>query len=164
MTRDVYLEDVASGIQTACTKCGEMKKFKDFPRGSGRRDGRHSWCRSCMSGNARSSQQKTARLALENGPAMIAILMADSRIDKAGCRMWTGAVHKKGYGLYNSQPVHVLWWVAHNGPVPEGLVLAHSCHKKLCLIHARPVTQAVNIWETPPELRSRKGINRRAVV
>lgn len=81
-------------------------------------------------------------------PNLLQILESKSLWDSDGCLIWQGAKSPRGYGKYNSIEVHKLWYVKSNGPVPIGLVLAHSCHKKLCLIHARPLTQADNIRET----------------
>jgi len=85
--------------------------------------------------------------ALRN-PDLAAILVSRCIRDEDGCLIWQGAQNGGGYGLYNSNSVHILWWILHYGPVPEGDVLAHSCHKKRCLIHARPTTQADNVKET----------------
>jgi len=74
-------------------------------------------------------------------------LLAKAELDEDGYLLWKGTIGTKGYGKYNSIEVHKLWYVLHHGPVPEGLVLAHACHKKLCLTCARPATQGANIRE-----------------
>jgi len=48
-----------------------------------------------------------------------------------GCWLWTGAT-TKGYGNFTipiSRPVraHRFSWELHNGPIPEGWVVCHSC-------------------------------------
>lgn len=81
-------------------------------------------------------------------PKQYARMMERTEIDAAGCLMWTGPVNMEGYGMANGGTPHVLYYVYHNGPVPEGKQLAHSCHKKRCLIHARPKTCLENVQET----------------
>src|SRR4051794_5313978 len=67
--------------------------------------------------------------------------------ERDGCLIWTGFVHKRGYGFALHLKVHIAYWEFYNGPVPDGLELAHSCNVKLCVRHVRPKTHAENIAE-----------------
>lgn len=64
-----------------------------------------------------------------------------------GCLIWTGFVHPRGYGVVLQQRAHKAYWEYHNGLVPEGLELAHSCNNKLCVRHVRPKTHLDNLQE-----------------
>lgn len=62
------------------------------------------------------------------------------RLDPAtGCLRWTGSKHGSGYGrIWDGQrmvSVHRYVWSALNGPVPDGLMVMHSCDVRDC---ARP--------------------------
>lgn len=53
------------------------------------------------------------------------------------CILWTGYICKKsGYGQVKLQGVtkyvHRLEWERFNGPIPEGLVVRHSCDVRHC--------------------------------
>lgn len=65
-----------------------------------------------------------------------------SKVDKTdGCWNWTGAVTSAGYGSFavitTPKPkmvsAHKVAWEWANGPVPEGLVLMHSCDNRRCV-------------------------------
>lgn len=58
----------------------------------------------------------------------------------SNCVLWAGSTRGKGYGqVYDparkSQVgAHVLAWEKENGrPVPQGMVVMHSCNVKLCV-------------------------------
>lgn len=80
-------------------------------------------------------------------------LALHSRTDPAtGCILWTGATHDaRGYcrmGVARRMRyVHILAWELVNGPVPQGMVLRHSCDTPPCLnvAHLKPGTQRENI-------------------
>lgn len=81
--------------------------------------------------------------------------------------MWTGEVTIQGYGRMSvktdtrfsqagSAPAHVVSYVLNVGPVPDGLVLDHTCFVKACVnpAHLEPVTQQENVqryWRQAPE-------------
>lgn len=90
-------------------------------------------------------QERKAQ-SLKN-PRLREILESRCLPDADGCPIWQGSLSPRGYGKYNSIEVHKLWYEFHNGPVPEGLELAHSCRKRNCLIHAKPLTHQENIRE-----------------
>lgn len=51
-----------------------------------------------------------------------------------GCWLWTGEGSRDGYGMFKSGPgaermlAHKWSYLAHVGPIPEGLQLDHKCH------------------------------------
>jgi hypothetical protein len=73
------------------------------------------------------------------------------RVDKTPtCWLWQGAPMPNGYGKFflggKIKAVHRLSWEAENGPVPEGMVIDHKCHQKLCVNpdHLQAVTNSQN--------------------
>lgn len=59
--------------------------------------------------------------------------------EATGCIEWQGkATYNGGYGKigttreFNSIRTHRLAWVLENGPIPEGLILLHSCDNPKC--------------------------------
>jgi len=57
-----------------------------------------------------------------------------------GCWLWTGYVDRgTGYGrMQSEQPgtlasAHKTSWIIQRGPVPDGMVVRHLCHNKLCV-------------------------------
>lgn len=59
-----------------------------------------------------------------------------AKVDKTGtCWLWTGSTTVRGYGQFGAggksgknYRAHVWAWEQVNGPVPDGLVLDHTCH------------------------------------
>lgn len=55
-----------------------------------------------------------------------------------GCWLWLSAKRGKGYGAAWSKErreivdTHRYFYQAHNGPIPEGLLVRHSCDNPLC--------------------------------
>lgn len=69
-------------------------------------------------------------------------------VDKipGGCWLWTGPLGGGGYGAFGAARsscrsyreigevyVHRISWVAHFGPIPEGLWVLHKCDTPLCI-------------------------------
>lgn len=95
-------------------------------------------------------------------PSLIERLWA--KIDKRGpipehaphlgrCWVWTGGKTEAGPDAYGQvwvdggmRLVHKLLWELRNGPVPDGLMLDHVCHTKLCVrpSHLRTLTNKQN--------------------
>lgn len=71
------------------------------------------------------------------------------------CWLWTGATFRYGYGnirvrrdgRWRNQGTHIVMWEEVNGPVPDGLILRHTCDRPACCRpdHLIPGTQANNI-------------------
>lgn len=70
----------------------------------------------------------------------------------SGCWLWTGATQTNGYGSIGfgssgrTMLAHRFSYVAHRGPVPDGLTLDHLCRVRLCVNpdHLEAVTGAEN--------------------
>lgn len=84
----------------------------------------------------------------------------------AGCIEWTGARDRRGYGQVKINgkkvAVHRSYWEEVNGPIPEGMVVMHTCDNPPCfrLDHLRLGTQADNIADMMAKGRHRSGITR----
>jgi hypothetical protein len=75
-----------------------------------------------------------------------------SKIDRAGsCWVWTGTLHKCGYGVLvvtrKAVLAHVFAFRMLIGAVPPGLQIDHLCRNRRCVnpAHMEAVTQAENI-------------------
>jgi hypothetical protein len=59
------------------------------------------------------------------------------RLPETGCLVWRGAEKSGGYAgttlLGKAYMVHRLAWLAHHGPIPDGLLVCHHCDNRLCL-------------------------------
>jgi len=64
--------------------------------------------------------------------------------DEAWCRLWLGAVDRKGYGSVNRSTkrtlVHRLAWELTHGPIPDGLWVLHVCDTPACVRCDGPLT------------------------
>lgn len=68
------------------------------------------------------------------------------------CWNWQGNVTTSGYGRTNiggqgDVGAHRVAWVIENGEIPEGKVIDHTCHNKLCVnpSHLNAVTHKENL-------------------
>lgn len=50
-----------------------------------------------------------------------------------GCWLWLGKPNKNGYGRYANRLAHRYIYETKKGPIPEGMVLRHTCHNRLCV-------------------------------
>lgn len=61
-----------------------------------------------------------------------------TEVTESGCHLWTGSIHRTGYGRITVKDAETGRWrpeLAHRvayeeyvGPIPDGLVLDHTCH------------------------------------
>lgn len=71
-------------------------------------------------------------------------------VDEKGCWIWSGAVHKTGYGQIKwngkSTVAHRVVYTLTKGEIPKGLVIDHLCSVKLCVNpdHLEAVTSKTN--------------------
>ncbi len=65
-----------------------------------------------------------------------------AKVEKKGpdeCWKWTGSTHKFGYGIIGAGGrgggtlyAHRVSWEIHNGPIPDGMCVCHSCDNPPC--------------------------------
>jgi hypothetical protein len=106
------------------------------------------------------------RTGLKSGPKPRPLeVRMEQQTDKSGeCWLWTGAV-SSGYGRIKGAPPQKEMLLAHRaayemakGPIPEGMVIDHTCHQKLCVNpdHLRAVTTKQNVEHTSGPHRNNK--------
>ena len=76
------------------------------------------------------------------------------QVDKRGsCWLWKGPMGAKGYGAFFSWlngekywRAHRYCWALHNGPIPDGMMVIHSCDNPWCvnIDHLRTGTASDN--------------------
>ena len=75
------------------------------------------------------------------------------------CLVWVGGLDSSGYGLIwdegRKKKAHRYAWESANGPIPEGMLLDHTCFNRACVdvSHLRLVTVSQNS-------RNRAGANK----
>jgi len=80
-----------------------------------------------------------------------------------GCHIWTGAIKTSGYGCISiNKKVHYAHRLAYeqtNGPIPDGLVIDHTCHRKACVnpAHMQAVTTKQNSENVGKPARAASG-------
>lgn len=84
--------------------------------------------------------------------------------DPSGCTLWTGTIHKLGYGRVSVgngkyKPAHRWLWEQINGPVPSGMFVLHSCDVRHCVnpLHLRIGTTQENSNDMKERGRSLAG-------
>jgi len=121
-----------------CRQCKQDKPIEEFykdPRVKS--DGRRARCVSCVT-NGRPP-----------GPIAMNPLIRHS-VDESGCHIWTGSIHKSGYGSIKwkgkATVAHRVVYLLVKGEIPEGHVIDHLCNKKLCVNpeHLEAVTPSLN--------------------
>lgn len=75
------------------------------------------------------------------------------------CWPWRGKKNGLGYGSFRGQGTHRLAYELIKGPIPEGLVIRHSCDNPVCCNpeHLLPGTQADNIADAVERKRTVSG-------
>src|SRR5690606_28814574 len=90
-------------------------------------------------------------------------IVENTRLD-GQCLIWTGGLSEKGYGRLDvtldgkvrNRRVHRIIWELQRGPIPDGMVLDHTCYNRACwnLHHLHLVTVKQNN-ENPDPATSR---------
>ncbi len=95
----------------------------------------------------------------------------ESKLIQSGeCRLWTGKLTKKGYGQTSYQGrswyVHRLLWTLRRGPIPEGMLLCHTCDHRNCGLEAHHFlgTPRANMRDMIAKGRERHNNNARGEV
>jgi len=121
-----------------CRRCKVDKPLDDYYTDSRvKKDGRRSVCRECLTNG------------MPPGPVPMDIFKR-YEVDSRGCWIWTGAVHKTGYGIVKwegkSTVAHRAIYMSINGKIPKGLVIDHLCSVKLCVNpeHLEAVSYSTN--------------------
>jgi hypothetical protein len=54
-------------------------------------------------------------------------------VTASGCWEYAGARFQSGYANLSSVPAHRIVWAHHNGPIPDSLVIRHTCDNPPCV-------------------------------
>jgi len=88
----------------------------------------------------------------------------DAKTERDGaCLIFQGDLNHAGYGTFYVGKygirAHVFAWVRKNGPVPDGLEVAHSCHRRACVeeLHLSTDTHQGNMDQSVQEGRMASG-------
>lgn len=70
-------------------------------------------------------------------PLILRLEFHSMPVPECGCQIWLGHCHHKGYGQVNvdgtPMAAHRASWVAHVGPIPDGMDVLHWCDTPPCI-------------------------------
>lgn len=104
-------------------KCGQCGQSFDFPK---------------PSSNRRFCGLKCARAYFDGRPKKSLAQAFWPKVNKgASCWAWTGAKDAFGYGVLgvngSTEKAHRVSWAIHNGSIPSGLFVCHTCDTPSCV-------------------------------
>lgn len=122
---------------------------------------------------ARSETSGRRRAFEANPPEAVRQMLRDrlrtrSVLSPDGCLLWSGAREVRGYGQIFAGGLlwrtHRAAWVAHRGPITDGLFVLHRCDVRNCINphHLFLGTQAENVADCMRKGRFRPGSQRRS--
>ena len=121
-----------------CRQCKQDKPIEDFYEDRRvKADGRRAKCIACLT-NGRPP-----------GPVAMNPLTRHT-VDANGCHIWSGSVHKSGYGSikWNGKATvaHRVIYTLKKGEILQGQVIDHLCNVKLCVNpqHLEAVSYSTN--------------------
>lgn len=94
----------------------------------------------------------------------VAVRIFDSAIPEpnSGCWLWAKYLNSDGYGVINvdhhNWVAHRASYIAHRGPIPDGLEIDHKCRVRCCVNpdHLEAVTKVVNVRRSTAADRHKK--------
>jgi hypothetical protein len=93
-------------------------------------------------------------------PLVLFELMSNIRPSgRSECWPWVGAIHKDGHGQYDGFPAHRMVYQALYGPLPDDVVVRHTCDNPPCCNPRHLITgsHADNVADRVARDRSAKG-------
>ena len=93
------------------------------------------------------------------------VTVPQPRLDKDYCWNWRASIDRHGYGQFkvfrdtSPQRAHRVAWSIFHGPIPEGLMILHSCHNRKCCnpAHLRHGTHIDNMKDMADAGRAWRG-------
>ncbi len=83
------------------------------------------------------SSEADAVLPEWNRFALLRLRSYAERDEQTGCLVWKGALWGSGYGGINYKGIryltHRFSWLVQRGPIPDGLLVCHSCDNRPCI-------------------------------
>ena len=117
-----------------CSVCRRPKELSDFHRDRARLDGCARTCKSCKAILDLGRHATTRPLA--RWASVAERLQRRLKVMNSGCQEWTGATARKGYGQirvdHKTVQTHRLAWELANGPIPDGMLVCHTCDNPPC--------------------------------
>ena len=86
--------------------------------------------------------------------------------EQTGCWIWMACLGRKNYGLFGFegrlQPAHRVSYKLHKGPIPDGLLVMHSCDQPRCVNpeHLSVGTGVDNMQDCVRKGRINRGVQR----
>jgi len=113
-----------------CETCGQKYKWRRCNKGKPPR-----FCSfKCRSWKGLKGRTKNSELSEEANLARIKKNYEKNVVKQEGCWDWKGCV-VRGYAILGIRPylkAHRASWIVHNGPIPKGVLVCHTCDNTKC--------------------------------